>query len=156
MSASSPSPIERAKRLAAQRAVRDHLLPTHHHIGIGSGSTVVYVVEAIAALPRSITTSMIFVSTGYQSRDLIVEAGLNLGSIDTLLPVPIEGQELTGGGKQSLGLKRDRALLDVNFDGADEVDEALNCIKGGGACLLQEKLVATSSRKFICVAGEWS
>jgi ribose 5-phosphate isomerase A len=32
----------------------------------------------------------------------------------------------------------------------------LNCIKGGGACLFQEKLVATSARKFVCVAGKRS
>ena len=42
--------------------------------------------------------------------------------------------------------------MDIAFDGADEVDEELNCIKGGGACLYQEKLVATHARKFICVA----
>ena len=44
-------------------------------------------------------------------------------------------------------------VMDVAFDGADEVDEDLNCIKGGGACLFQEKLVATHARKFVCVAG---
>jgi len=43
-------------------------------------------------------------------------------------------------------------LLDVAFDGADEIDEDLNCIKGGGACLYQEKLVASRAKKFICVA----
>jgi len=52
-----------------------------------------------------------------------------------------------------LGLKGKRESLDVAFDGADEIDEDLNCIKGGGACLFQEKLVATSAKKFICVAG---
>ncbi len=45
-------------------------------------------------------------------------------------------------------------LLDVAFDGADEVDDELNCIKGGGACLYQEKLVAMQAKKFICVAGK--
>lgn len=44
-------------------------------------------------------------------------------------------------------------LIDVAFDGADEIDNDLNCIKGGGACLYQEKLVATQAKKFICVAG---
>jgi len=39
------------------------------------------------------------------------------------------------------------------FDGADEVDEEMNCIKGGGACLYQEKLVAMRAKQFICVAG---
>ena len=43
-------------------------------------------------------------------------------------------------------------LIDVAFDGADEIDDDLNCIKGGGACLYQEKLVATQASKFICVA----
>lgn len=38
------------------------------------------------------------------------------------------------------------------FDGADEVDPALNCIKGGGACLFQEKLVAVKARRFVVVA----
>ena len=47
----------------------------------------------------------------------------------------------------------DDVLLDVAFDGADEVDDDLNCIKGGGAALFQEKLVAQRSKKFVCVAG---
>lgn len=48
-----------------------------------------------------------------------------------------------------------RPSLDVAFDGADEIDDELNCIKGGGACLFQEKLIATSAKKFICVAGKY-
>lgn len=39
------------------------------------------------------------------------------------------------------------------IDGADEVDSNLQAIKGGGACLFQEKLVAISAKKFIIVAG---
>ena len=44
-------------------------------------------------------------------------------------------------------------MLDVAIDGADEVDANLQCIKGGGACLFQEKLVAISAKKFIVIAG---
>ena len=44
-------------------------------------------------------------------------------------------------------------MLDVAIDGADEVDADLQAIKGGGACLFQEKLVAISAKKFIIVAG---
>lgn len=40
------------------------------------------------------------------------------------------------------------------IDGADEVDPNLQAIKGGGACLFQEKLVAVSANKFIIVAGD--
>ena len=153
------SPVEEAKRQAAYRAVADHFDPSAQYVGIGSGSTVVYVVEAIAAMGPEVTSKITFVPTGFQSRELIVEAGLRLGAIDSL--VPLEASQLKVGqatkrvatGLQDMGLGGERALLDVVFDGADEVDEELNCIKGGGACLFQEKLVAISARKFICVAG---
>lgn len=124
-------PIEAAKRNAAIRAVADHFDPNARYIGIGSGSTIVYVVDAIKQLNHPNTPNIQFVPTGYQSRQVIYRAGLRDMKYDSLPP----GQ-----------------LLDVAFDGADEVDEQLNCIKGGGACLYQEKLVATSARKFVCVA----
>ncbi len=125
--------VEGAKRAAAAGAVRDHLDPSFRHIGIGSGSTVVYVVEAIAVLGEKVTSTMTFYPTGDQSRDLIENAGLRLKDISQL---PITES------------------LDVCFDGADEVDTDLNLIKGGGACLFQEKIIATASKKFVCVAGK--
>jgi ribose 5-phosphate isomerase A len=155
-------PIEAAKKLAAYKAVEDHFDPSYRYVGIGSGSTVVYVVQAIADQGRDITSKMIFVPTGDQSKQLIIEAGLPLGSIDALPPVDGANEILSGAvahgvstGQIDLGLKGKRQSLDVAFDGADEIDEELNCIKGGGACLFQEKLVATSAKKFICVAGEY-
>lgn len=154
------SPVEASKRRAAYKAVEDHFDNSYRYIGIGSGSTVVYVVEAIAERGRDVTSKMIFVPTGDQSKQLIIEAGLPLGSIDSLPPVDINQEKMSGltaqmvfTGEQDLGLKGKRQSLDVAFDGADEIDEELNCIKGGGACLFQEKLVATSAKKFICVAG---
>ncbi|KAI9884940.1 MAG: hypothetical protein M1823_003254 [Watsoniomyces obsoletus] len=158
------SPIEEAKRKAAYRAVQDHFNPSAHYIGIGSGSTVVYVVEAIAAMGPEVTSRMTFVPTGFQSRELIVEAGLPLGAIDSMVPLDVtsltrgrgrgtdQAARRVANGLQDLGLNGERVMLDVVFDGADEVDEELNCIKGGGACLFQEKLVAISARKFVCVA----
>lgn len=155
------SPIEAAKRRAAYKAVEDHFDTSYKYIGIGSGSTVVYVVEAIMAKGRDVTSNMAFIPTGDQSKQLIIEAGLPLGSIDALPPVEAHPSALGGEnalhvatGMQDLGLKGKRQSLDVAFDGADEIDEDLNCIKGGGACLFQEKLVATSAKKFICVAGK--
>jgi ribose 5-phosphate isomerase A len=123
--------VETSKRLAAFQAVKDHLRPEYTRIGIGSGSTVVHVVDAIAALGSAVTSSMTFYPTGAQSEELIEAAGLNLQYINKL---PASQQ------------------LDVAFDGADEVDDDLNLIKGGGACLWQEKIVATSAKKFVCVA----
>lgn len=153
------SGIEAAKQRAAFKAVDDHFHPSYKYIGIGSGSTVVYVVQAIAAKGRKITDGMIFVPTGDQSKQLIIEAGLPLGSIDALPPVEVSPTKIGGvtahnvaTGLQDLGLKGKRQSLDVAFDGADEIDDELNCIKGGGACLFQEKLVASSAKKFIVVA----
>lgn len=155
------SPLEASKRRAAYKAVEDHFDPSYRYIGIGSGSTVVYVVEAIAEKGPEVTSKMIFVPTGDQSKQLIIEAGLPLGSIDALPPVEVTGKKITKDSalkavadQQDLGLKGSRQSLDVAFDGADEIDEDLNCIKGGGACLLQEKLVAISAKKFVCVAGK--
>ncbi|OCK79348.1 ribose 5-phosphate isomerase [Lepidopterella palustris CBS 459.81] len=121
--------IEEAKRQAAIRAVEDHFSPEATYVGIGSGTTIIYVVEAIKE--RSTNPHIRFVPTGYQSRQVIVRAGLTPIAFDSL---------------------PEDTMLDVAFDGADEVDEELNCIKGGGACLFQEKLVAERARKFICVA----
>ncbi|KAI4116877.1 MAG: hypothetical protein LQ338_007646 [Usnochroma carphineum] len=123
--------IETAKRNAAAKAVADHFDPTARYVGIGSGSTIIHVVEAIQALQDPRIPRINFVPTGYQSRQVIYNAGLQDIKFDSLPP---------------------GTLIDIAFDGADEVDEDLNCIKGGGACLYQEKLVATHARKFICVA----
>jgi len=133
--------VESAKRAAAQHAVRDHLASDYTHIGIGSGSTIKYVVETIAGLPKATTSKMKFVPTGSQSRDLILDAKLPLLTIETLV---LEKDYLPG-----------QQYLDVCFDGADEVDPELNCIKGGGACHFQEKIVAVMSKRFICVAGAY-
>lgn len=126
--------IEEAKETAARKAVEDHFDPAARYIGIGSGSTIVFVVKAIKERKEDIS-KILFVPTGYQSRQVIINAGLQ----------PFQFDSLPRG-----------AVLDVAFDGADEVDEELNCIKGGGACLYQEKLVATHARKFICVAGTFT
>lgn len=131
--------IEMAKKQAAYRAVDDYLLPSSKFVGIGSGSTVVYVVDAIVSRGPEFYSGMTFIPTGSQSKGLIQTAGLNMCRVDER-PF-INGQPVA---------------LDVAFDGADEVDEDLNLIKGGGACLFQEKLVATAARKFVAVAGESS
>lgn len=125
--------VERAKQAAAYRAIDEHFPTDAKIVGIGSGSTVVYCVERIAQLPQFKDIKLneiVFVPTGFQSKELILAAGLKVSSVD---------QYAVGD-------------LDVVFDGADEVDDQLNCIKGGGACLFQEKLVGQCARKFVLVA----
>ncbi|KAF4464033.1 ribose 5-phosphate isomerase a [Fusarium albosuccineum] len=132
---SSANLVESAKKQAAYQAVNDHLLPSYKYVGIGSGSTVVYVVEAIVSKGPEFFGGMTFIPTGSQSKGLIRAAGLKLANLDER---PVEDGT--------------PVALDVAFDGADEVDEDLNLIKGGGACLFQEKLVAIAAKKFIAVA----
>lgn len=117
--------IEGAKKLAAYKAVTDNL-GNSRIIGIGSGSTVVYVAEKIGLLANKL--QFICIPTGFQSKQLIIDNGLALGTIEQY------------------------PELDIAFDGADECDPNLNLIKGGGACLLQEKLVADAAKVFIVVA----
>lgn len=134
--------IEAAKRVACQQAVKDNFSPEFKYVGIGSGSTVAYVVEAIAALGPDVTGGMKFVPTGAGSTKLIRDAGL------TVLQVPDLLAEVGFDNRPGAT----RRYLDIYFDGADEVDSELNCIKGGGACLFQEKIVSRLSKSFICVA----
>lgn len=76
--------------------------------------------------------SVICVPTSFQSIDLIRDHGLTLSDLET------------------------HSSLDIAFDGADEVDiNTLNLIKGGGACHLQEKVVASASKsKLIVIADD--
>jgi len=122
------SPIEASKQHAAWTAVDKHILPEHKVIGIGSGSTVPYVVERIVSQGGKLNKDRVFIPTGFQSKELIVAANLRLGDVDQY------------------------PAIDVTIDGADEVDEDLNCIKGGGACHLREKVLAEAADTFVLVA----
>lgn len=118
--------IEKSKRIAAHRAVDENLPADARVVGVGSGSTVVYVAERLGQLPQK--SQFVCIPTGFQSKQLIIDNGLTLGTIEQF------------------------PRVDIAFDGADEVDSHLALIKGGGACLFQEKLVAEAAHKFIVVA----
>ncbi|KAG9315342.1 ribose 5-phosphate isomerase A-domain-containing protein [Chiua virens] len=122
------SAVEESKRLAAYTAVDKHILSHHKIIGIGSGSTVPYVVDRIVQQGTELNKDRVFIPTGFQSKELIISAKLALGDVDEYL------------------------TIDVTIDGADEVDPNLNCIKGGGACHLREKVLAEAAKTFIVVA----
>ncbi|WWC67566.1 ribose-5-phosphate isomerase [Kwoniella pini CBS 10737] len=120
--------VEAAKRLAAFAAVDRHIALQHKVIGIGSGSTVPYVVDRILAQGFDANKDRVFLPTGFQSKELIIKAGLTLGDVDQY------------------------AKIDVTIDGADEVDNELNSIKGGGACQLREKVLAEAADTWVIVA----
>mmetsp|Transcript_9585 Transcript_9585/g.16832 ORF Transcript_9585/g.16832 Transcript_9585/m.16832 type:complete len:240 (+) Transcript_9585:49-768(+) len=121
------SGVEKAKRKAARAAV-DEFVKDGMNVGVGSGSTVVYAVERLVELVKEESYKLVCVPTSFQARQLIVEGGLVLGDLET---VPV---------------------LDVAIDGADEVDQELNLIKGGGGCQTQEKIVASCAEQFVVIA----
>ncbi|UZJ52330.1 hypothetical protein CBS101457_001650 [Exobasidium rhododendri] len=120
--------VEAAKRAAAYAAVDNHVKREHTVIGIGSGSTVPFAVERIIQQGSEVNQNRWFIPTGFQSKELIIRGGLRLGDIDAFTEV------------------------DVAIDGADEIDDHLNAIKGGGACQLREKVLAQAATTFIMVA----
>ncbi|CAG7835383.1 unnamed protein product [Allacma fusca] len=119
--------IEQAKRLAARRAVDDHI-KDGQIVGIGSGSTVVYVAQRLAERVKEEGLNVTCIPTSFQAKNLIIDNNLALSDLDV------------------------HSKIDVTIDGCDECDADLNLIKGGGGCLLQEKIVAAASDKLIIVA----
>ncbi|KAI7861243.1 ribose 5-phosphate isomerase A-domain-containing protein [Spinellus fusiger] len=125
-----PLTTETGKRIAAYRAVDDVLGSSLDRgvVGLGSGTTIEYAIHRIQHHHH--LSSVIFIPTSFQTQQLILQHGLRIGSIDQ------------------------HSRIDITIDGADEVDKELNAIKGGGACLFQERLVAQASDRFILIADE--
>lgn len=120
--------VEAAKEKAAHAAVDQFVTQSGQKIGIGSGSTITYAVQRLGERLKKEGLDVICVPTSFQARQLILEHGLRLGDLEQY------------------------PELDVAIDGADEVDKALNCIKGGGGCLTQEKIVAGAAKVFVVIA----
>ncbi len=113
------------KRQVAQAALA--YVPQGAVIGVGSGSTVNYFIDALGSLQTSIAGA---VSSSAASTARLVGRGIRV----------FEANELTS--------------LPVCFDGADEIDGEGCMIKGGGAALTREKIVADLAERFICIADE--
>ena len=122
------STVEQAKKLAARKAV-DEFVKKGSIIGVGSGSTIVYAIERLGEkFHASADFPVTCVPTSFQSRQLLRKHGLHVSDLEL------------------------HHKLDVCIDGADEVDSSLNLIKGGGGCLLQEKIVASCSERLVIIA----
>lgn len=119
---------DQQKQLAAQTAVQ--YIQDGDVVGLGTGSTAAHFVRALS--------------------DRVQEEGLHLMCTTT--------SNRTTALAQSLGLPvyplEQVATIDVTVDGADQVDPALNGIKGGGAALLHEKVVAHNSKRNIWITDE--
>nr|MDO8085063.1 ribose 5-phosphate isomerase A [Candidatus Sigynarchaeum springense] len=126
--------IEQAKKLAGYAAVDNHVTSPGMKIGIGSGSTIAYSVERIGEkLKKGELEDIVAVCTSYQSTLLCRAQKIPVTTLDD---PQVDGS------------------LDVAIDGADEFDEKLNLIKGGGGAHTQEKIVDSAAKFFVVVVDE--
>ncbi len=115
------------KKLAAEKAVE--LVQDGMKVGLGTGSTAYFAIEAIGRLVRN---------------------GYNLLAVPTSLASEKQARELG----IPLATLEEAGTLDITIDGADEVDGNLDLIKGMGGALLREKIVAYSTRVQVIVVDD--
>ena len=115
------------KRAAAERAV-DFVKPGMR-LGLGTGSTARHFVEMIGRRVRD-GLSVLAVPTSEETRAQAQALGIALTTLD------------------------ETPELDLAVDGADEIDQRLRLIKGGGGAHLREKIVAAASRRRLVIADE--
>ena len=114
--------MSEAKRLAAEKAIE--YVEDGMIVGVGTGSTVAYFIDALARIQHRIKGA---VSSSEQSTARLKQHG-------------IEVIELNHTG-----------TLSLYVDGADECDANKCLIKGGGAALTREKIIAEASERFVCI-----
>jgi ribose 5-phosphate isomerase A len=137
---------EGQKRAAALAAL-EHV-PPHATIGVGTGSTVAFFIEALGALPDARRPAAAVASSEGTAAALRA-AGVRVVGLDAVVA------EAAGASVHAhLQPDRRRAPLPVYVDGADEVDPELRLIKGGGGAHTREKVLATASEVFVCIVDE--
>ena len=113
------------RRAAAEVAVG--LVTPGMRLGIGTGSTANVFVELLGARVRA-GLDVVGVPTSEATRVAAEAAGIRLATLEAL------------------------PELDLTIDGADEIDDAMRLVKGGGGALLREKIVAFASHRMVVIA----
>lgn len=115
--------MKQAVAEAAVQQIRDGMV-----VGLGSGSTAALMIQGLGAkLQSGELKDITGVTTSFQGEVLAAELGIPLKSLNAI------------------------SRIDLAIDGADEVDPDFQLIKGGGACHVQEKLVARRADRFVVV-----
>lgn len=120
------SPIDKAKYVAARRA--SDLVEDGMKVGLGTGSTAAWMVRCLGERVRDEGLRITGVPTSSRTGALARQLGIEIVTLD------------------------EAKWLDLTIDGADEFDAEMNLIKGGGAALLQEKIVASASDRMVVIA----
>lgn len=114
--------MSETKRLAGEKAI-EHV-EDGMIVGVGTGSTVAYFIDALARIKDRIEGA---VSSSEQSSHQLRGHGIEVLDLNAVGPLPLY------------------------VDGADECDPQQRLIKGGGAALTREKIIAEASKKFVCI-----
>ena len=121
-------PVQEAKRKAALEAVKH--VKDGFIVGLGSGSTAAFAIEALGERMKREKLRVMGIPTSYQAFLLAVECGIPITTLD------------------------EHPEIDVTIDGADQITPELNLIKGMGAALAREKIVAATSKLNIIIADQ--
>lgn len=116
---------DQLKRQAAEAAL-DYIEP-NTIVGVGTGSTVNYFIDALATRKHDIEGA---VSSSEASTARLKAHGIEVFELNNVADLP------------------------VYVDGADEIDEHMRMVKGGGGALTREKIIAAVADKFICIADD--
>ena len=118
--------IRDAEKQAAARAAVELVQPGTV-VGLGSGSTATFAIHFLAERIRD-GLKIVGVPTSQASMRVAQQLGIPLTTLEQ------------------------NPSIDIDIDGADEIDPQLNLIKGGGGALLREKVIASAAKRFIVVA----
>jgi ribose 5-phosphate isomerase A len=122
--------VEELKKATGYKSVDDYVT-SGMVVGLGTGSTAYYAVERLGAkLKSGELRDVVAIPTSIRTRDQALSLDIPLVTLDT------------------------HPVLDVAIDGADEVDPALNLVKGRGGALLREKMVEVQAKKFIVIVDD--
>lgn len=124
----NPNNTTTQKHKAADEAVKH--VKNGFIVGLGSGSTAALAIQAIGEKNKREKLNILAVPTSYQAFLLAAKHGIPVTTLE------------------------EHPVIDVTIDGADQIDPKRNLIKGMGAALAREKIVASASKQNIIIADE--
>jgi ribose 5-phosphate isomerase A len=124
----SQQQIDQEKKNAAYAAVK-HVM-NRFVVGLGSGSTAALAITALGERVKKEKLQILGVPTSYQAFQVAVASGIQITTLE------------------------EHPIVDITIDGADQLTPQLYLIKGGGAALAREKIVAASSKLNVIIADQ--
>ncbi len=157
--------LNELKKLAAEKAVEE--ISSGMIIGLGTGSTVQFALERISErIKNGELKNIVSIPSSSKTEKEAIRLGIPLTTLNEVV------KRETGNGKRKSEVRNQKPVLstsersassiqnpesniiDLTIDGADEIDNELNLIKGGGGALLREKILAQASKRLIIITDE--